>query len=155
MGKKLKILLVDDEEIVRRMLASFLQQFYDVHIAEDVFEALQIVFGIPAESFPPETGEIQNFLKNQNKRFAPNAHDTFINYRPDMIIADIKMPKINGFDLVRILRNYFPSVPVLMITGFEAEGHSNDLDKLQILEILLKPFSPLLLLEKINGALMK
>ncbi len=38
---------------------------------------------------------------------------------PDIILMDIDMPELSGIDAVKLLRTRFPSLPVLMLTGFE------------------------------------
>lgn len=151
-----KILLIDDEEIVRRMLASFLAPFYQVKIAADAFEALGLLFGMQAEVFPNEYEPLKEFLIVQyGQFFSPATNPSILKLKPDLIIADIKMPDINGFQLIQILRQYLPKVPVYMITGYETEGHEKQVTQLNIREILLKPFSPMILLDKINATLAK
>ncbi|HNR18991.1 MAG TPA: response regulator transcription factor [Bacteroidia bacterium] len=39
--------------------------------------------------------------------------------KPDVIIMDIDMPEINGVQAVEILRKQYPTLPVMMLTGFE------------------------------------
>jgi DNA-binding NtrC family response regulator len=38
--------------------------------------------------------------------------------KPDLVISDIKMPKLNGLSLLRNIKNKNPKIPVLMITGY-------------------------------------
>lgn len=35
----------------------------------------------------------------------------------DIVVSDIRMPDVDGFDLFRILRSRFPSLPVVLVTG--------------------------------------
>lgn len=48
--------------------------------------------------------------------------------RPDLVIADIKMPKMDGFALAEQLRQEFPDLPVIALSGYinanEIEGHN-------------------------------
>ena len=34
-----------------------------------------------------------------------------------LVLSDVRMPGIDGFDLVRVLRHRFPSLPVILMTG--------------------------------------
>lgn len=36
---------------------------------------------------------------------------------PDMIISDLQMPNMNGFEFLSVVRQRFPSVPVIVISG--------------------------------------
>jgi DNA-binding NtrC family response regulator len=38
--------------------------------------------------------------------------------KPDVVVSDIKMPKLNGLSLLRNIKNKNPKIPVLMITGY-------------------------------------
>jgi CheY-like chemotaxis protein len=35
----------------------------------------------------------------------------------DLVLSDIRMPEIDGFDFLRVLRHRFPSLPIVLITG--------------------------------------
>jgi CheY-like chemotaxis protein len=37
--------------------------------------------------------------------------------RPDLVITDLRMPGMNGYEVLAVLRQEAPSVPVLVITG--------------------------------------
>jgi CheY-like chemotaxis protein len=36
---------------------------------------------------------------------------------PDMIISDLQMPNMNGFEFLSVVRQQFPTVPVIVISG--------------------------------------
>jgi two-component system response regulator AtoC len=38
-------------------------------------------------------------------------------YRPDVLILDMKMPDISGLDVLKVMRQRMPDLPVLMLTG--------------------------------------
>ncbi|MCK4427111.1 MAG: response regulator, partial [candidate division Zixibacteria bacterium] len=38
--------------------------------------------------------------------------------KPDVVISDIKMPKLSGLSLLRNIKDKDPKIPVLMITGY-------------------------------------
>lgn len=37
-----------------------------------------------------------------------------------LILLDIKMPKMNGFEVLKIIREKNPAIPVAMVTGYHA-----------------------------------
>jgi two-component system, NtrC family, response regulator AtoC len=55
-------------------------------------------------------------------RLATNGKDGFnsyIDYRPDLILSDIIMPGWNGLELLKKIKNINPNAPVILITGVE------------------------------------
>ena len=45
------------------------------------------------------------------------AVDSVRNQRPDLLIVDVNMPKMNGFDVVKKLRSLNIAVPVIFLTA--------------------------------------
>ena len=100
---KLKILVVDDESRMRKLVKDFLvKQNYEVLEAADGSDALDIFF-------------------DQQEEIA-------------LIILDVMMPKVDGWQVCREVRNY-SKVPIIMLTargdehdelqGFEMEKRSS------------------------------
>jgi len=84
MGFKYRILVVDDEPLIRQTSAMVLaSNGYEVRTAGDGFEALI---------------ELREAL-------------------PDLIISDLSMPNMSGFELLSVVRRRFPEIPVIAITG--------------------------------------
>lgn len=68
------------------------------------------------------------------------ALDAYESYRPDLILLDVMMPIINGFEVCRTIRRT-SQVPIIMITA-----RTEDIDKIMGLDIgaddyIVKPFS--------------
>ena len=40
------------------------------------------------------------------------------NHNPDLVITDIRMPEVDGVELLVTLRNRYPQIPVLAISGY-------------------------------------
>ena len=73
----------------------------------------------------------------------------------DLVITDLKMPKVSGMDLVRHVRENFKDTEVMMITGYPSiEGAVNAI-KTGAEEFLAKPFTDEELLCAVQRALDK
>src|SRR5688572_8826209 len=71
---------------------------------------------------------------------------------PEMIILDIMMPQLDGFETLRMLRE-FSSVPVIMLT---AKGEEEDIVKGLALgadDYMTKPFGPRELVSRVKAVL--
>ncbi len=80
------------------------------------------------------------------------ALDKAVRQRPDLVLLDIMLPKLNGFEVCKHLRSSM-SVPILMVTAKETET-----DKIHGLELgaddyITKPFSPRELVARVKAAL--
>ena len=73
--------------------------------------------------------------------------------RPNFVILDLRMPKIGGQDVCRLIRKESEDVPILILTGSAAE-----VDRVLLLELgaddyVVKPFSPKELLARVRAIL--
>ena len=73
--------------------------------------------------------------------------------RPNFVILDLRMPKIGGQDVCRLIRKESEEVPMLVLTGSAAE-----VDRVLLLELgaddyVTKPFSPKELLARVRAIL--
>jgi DNA-binding response OmpR family regulator len=73
--------------------------------------------------------------------------------RPDLVLLDVMMPKMNGFEVCEEIRKVDPEVPVLMLTA-KGEEH----DKVRGLRLgaddyVVKPFGVAELLARVDAAL--
>lgn len=82
---------------------------------------------------------------------APNGESgikLFKESNPDIIVADVMMPKMDGFEMVRLIRLTSPAVPVLFLTartalddvvkGFELGANDYIRKPFQILELVVR-----------------
>jgi DNA-binding response OmpR family regulator len=60
----------------------------------------------------------------------------------DMILADLMMPQAGGLDMVRIAKDRWPNVPVLIMTGYASIGSAIDATRAGAVGYLPKPFTP-------------
>jgi len=71
----------------------------------------------------------------------------------DLVITDLKMPDIDGIELIRWIRNSKPDTGIVVITGYPSQESIKEALSLRILDYLPKPFSPALLIEITQRAL--
>ncbi|HEU5304395.1 MAG TPA: response regulator [Gemmatimonadales bacterium] len=67
----------------------------------------------------------------------------------NLVVTDINMPVMDGLELVRRLRPLYPNLPVLFITGRGNENPQTATCVESWGDLLRKPFSPDLLLERV------
>ena len=73
----------------------------------------------------------------------------------DLVITDLKMPKVSGLDLVRHVRENYKNTEVMMITGYASIGGAVDALKTGAAEYLAKPFTDEELLTGVEKVLEK
>ena len=61
-------------------------------------------------------------------------------YPYDLLIADLKMPGMDGLTVIREARRYKADLPVIIITGFSTESSAIDAVNLGVSGYLTKPF---------------
>jgi two-component system nitrogen regulation response regulator NtrX len=81
-----KILIIEDEAAIRRVLAKILSEESDTYIVEDA-----------------EDG-IQGLEKIKNNDY-------------DLVLCDIKMPKMDGVEVLEAVKKIKPEIPMVMISG--------------------------------------
>jgi len=73
----------------------------------------------------------------------------------DLVLSDIKMPKLDGYEVYGRIREMYPGMPVILMTAFGYDpGHSIVKARQQGLEVVLfKPFKVTVLRREIHKAL--
>src|SRR6266853_295816 len=61
-------------------------------------------------------------------------------YSYDLLIADLKMPGMDGLTLIREAKRLKPDLPVIIITGFSTESSAIEAVNLGVAGYLTKPF---------------
>lgn len=69
---------------------------------------------------------------------------------PDIIISDIKMPVMDGLNLTMKIKKDYPSIYVILLTGFDELSLVKQALHLHVDEYLLKPTDPEILLKTLN-----
>jgi len=117
--KKVRLLIADDHEIVRKGLRVLLETSTEVEVV----------------------GEAANGKEALSKA---------AQYRPDLILLDLVMPGKDGLEVIKEIKNNFPSVKILVLTSYSEEEKLAQALKEGALGYLLKDSSPEELLEAIK-----
>ena len=83
--------------------------------------------------------------------FASQGHATAIRYtgeeglayltreRPDAVVLDVRLPRLNGVAVLRQIRATDPALPVIIMTGLATPGEIAEARRLGVTEIIEKP----------------
>ena len=73
----------------------------------------------------------------------------------DLVVTDIKLPDLNGYEVFTGARGCFPEVPVILMTGFGYDPSHSIVRASQegVSAVLFKPFRTAQLLEAIKSAI--
>ncbi len=111
-GRQGRILIVEDEPQVRKPISLMLRkEGYEIVEAEDGEQAIQKI------------GDGDNALM------------------VDTILCDIRMPKINGDEAIVYFRGQFPTVPIVVMTGYPDVELAVSLMRKGVRDYLVKPVS--------------
>ena len=58
---------------------------------------------------------------------------------PDAIVLDVRLPGLNGVDVLRQIRSLDPGLPVIIMTGLATPGELTEIRRLGVTEIVEKP----------------
>jgi len=73
----------------------------------------------------------------------------------DIILMDINMPVINGFETSRRIRNMGIQTPIIALTAFDKEEIIQEAEEVGIDDIIIKPFEPTLLFQMIQTVILR
>lgn len=104
---------------------------YTVMIAED---ELLVRMGI-ASSVPWMQMGMRLVAEATDGEAALNA---FYKYQPDIVITDIRMPKIDGIELIRLIREADKDCAIVVITNVEHKDTMDEVSRLGVSDFLLK-----------------
>lgn len=60
---------------------------------------------------------------------------------PDVILADIRMPKIDGIELARIVKSEFPGIKIILMTAYSSPQTIAQAKREGVDDYLEKPFT--------------
>ncbi len=108
MSETVRVLIVDDEDVLRQMVGRVLKFMHiDSDIAGDGFQALEKLKASPF----------------------------------DTVIADIRMPNMDGIELLKLIRREYPAIDVIIMTAHAAKYSYIDVVETGAVDFITKPFS--------------
>ncbi len=57
----------------------------------------------------------------------------------DLVITDLTMPNFTGAELARKFQDIRPDIPIILCTGYKERLSREDMERLGIKEVLIKP----------------
>lgn len=107
----MKLLIVDDEPIIRRGIKKLVD--FDTLGIEEIYEATN--------------GE--------------QAYELFVKHLPDIILADINMPRMNGLEFAAKVKEMRKETKIALITGYDYFDYAQKAVKVGVEDYVLKPVS--------------
>jgi DNA-binding NarL/FixJ family response regulator len=92
MTSPIRVLIVDDDALVRAGLSMILGAATDIEIVGQAEDGTQVAAAVDA-------------------------------HRPDVILMDIRMPKLDGLAATSLVRGRLPAAQVIVLTTFDADEH--------------------------------
>jgi YesN/AraC family two-component response regulator len=114
--RPIKLMVVDDEKDILRVIKRDLEANNNSTFKVDTFYSSELA--------------IQAFDSHPKDYY-------------DLILTDIRMPKINGFELYRRIKEKNPSMKIAFITAFEInkEEFNKVLPSIDVKDFIIKPIS--------------
>ena len=106
----IKILIADDQELIRQSLLIILDNIPDFHVTDTAADGQEVIRCVKRE-------------------------------RPDVILMDIRMPKMDGVICTQILKEQYPDVKIIILTTFDDDKDVFDALKYGASGYLLKGIS--------------
>src|SRR5215472_1663540 len=91
----LRVLVVDDNQSIRRAMRQLLQTQVDIEVIGEAADGIDAI------------------RKTQT-------------YRPDVILMDVAMPTMNGFEAVRQIKKESPTTQVLFVSQFDSDAFTRE-----------------------------
>ena len=88
-----------------------------------------------------------------NLRFAINgveALEMIKTFTPDLMLLDIKMPKMHGMDILKQIKIIKPELPVIIVTGYQSVETAQEAIKNGAADYIPKPFESKQILKAVS-----
>ena len=106
----IKILIADDQELIRQSLLIILNSVEDFYVTDTAADGEEVIQSVKRE-------------------------------KPDVILMDIRMPKMDGVICTQILKDKYPDIKIIILTTFDDDQYVFDALKFGASGYLLKGIS--------------
>ena len=72
----------------------------------------------------------------------------------DLLITDLKMPEVDGFELIQFVSEHYPAIPKLVVTGYPSIQDALSAIKSGVVDYLVKPFTKAELKQAVEKSLL-
>jgi DNA-binding NarL/FixJ family response regulator len=121
MSEKIKIVLVDDEELFRKGISFLLQREANIDVIFEASNGLELI----------------DYLKNSNDY-------------PDIILMDLKMPLLNGVEATKIIHKEFPNIKIIALTSYNTNAFIANMINVGASSYLVKNATPAEMIHTVN-----
>ena len=149
------VLILDMPALVRRVDATVSDADFAEEIVEDKIPTVMVVDdSITVRKVTTRLLERNNFEVITAKD-GVDAVSVLADKLPDVMLLDIEMPRMDGFELATIIRHdeRLKYLPIIMITSRTGEKHRERAEAIGVNQYMGKPYNEVDLLETINGLL--
>ena len=116
----LRILIVDDERIILNGIRMMIENELELPFPTDIVTASNV----------------------------PQAIEMLEHFTPDLVLADIRMPVMDGFDLIRHIREKSSSLNIVILTSHADFDYAQQAIRFRVTDFILKPIDQQLLKNK-------
>ena len=104
---------------------------------ENIRETLKLILGDTYSLFLVNSGEQAIYTLENNKDIR-------------IALLDIKMPKVNGLDVLKEIKSKFPQIKIIMVTGYRSVETAAEASRLGASGYIVKPFKAEEILETVK-----
>ncbi len=153
------VLILELPALLRRIDAPTFEPDYEAHIIEEHQDEIRPVIMVVDDSITVR--KVTTRLLERNNFEVMTAKDgvdavsVLGDKIPDVILLDIEMPRMDGFEFATIVRHNenYKNIPIIMITSRTGDKHQKRAKEIGVNQFMGKPFNEIDLLNKIESLL--
>ena len=84
---------------------------------------------------------------------AARALKVLAKHHVDLIVSDVVMPEMGGYELANQIKNVYPGIPIQLVSGYNEAVDTSYFDEILHQQLIRKPYSSDILLERIRQIL--